>query len=151
MLVSQKSQYALRAIFELSKRYGQGVVRIADIAQAQAIPVRFLEVILNQLKQGGFVSSQRGNQGGYMLVQRPEELTVTEVLEAIQGPIGAIGCMLETNKGEEDCPLFGDCVFMSMWEKVSEAISGVLDTTTFGELVEQDQQRIGMRAANYCI
>jgi len=151
LFVSQKSQYALRAIFELSKRYGQGVVRIAEIAQAQAIPLRFLEVILNQLKQGGFVSSQRGNHGGYMLVQRPEELTVAQVLEVIQGPIGAIGCMLETNKGEEDCPLLGNCVFMSMWEKVSEAISGVLDTTTFGELIEQDQQRIGMRAANYCI
>ena len=151
MLVSQKSQYALRAIFELSKRYGQGVVRIANIAQAQAIPVRFLEVILNQLKQGGFVSSQRGNQGGYMLIQRPEELTVAQVLEAIQGPIGAIGCMLETHKGEEDCPLYGDCVFLSMWEKVSDAISGVLDTTTFGELVELDQQRTNQRVANYCI
>lgn len=151
MLVSQKSQYALRAIFELSKRFGQGVVRIAEIAQAQAIPVRFLEVIMNQLKQGGLVSSQRGNHGGYMLVHRPEEVTVAQVLEVIQGPIGTIGCMLETSKGQEKGPLFGDCVFTTMWEKVNHAISGVLDATTFGELVEQDQQRIGMRAGNYCI
>lgn len=151
MLVSQKSQYALRAIFELSKRYGQGVVRIAEIAQAQAIPVRFLEVILNQLKQGGFVSSQRGNHGGYLLARRPKEVTVAQVLEVIQGPVGTSGCMLETNKTRGNCPQFEDCVFTTMWKKLNNAISGVLDATTFGELVEQDQQRIGMRAGNYCI
>jgi hypothetical protein len=60
MWISQKCEYAVRAVFELAKRVGRGPVRIADIAEAQAIPVRFLEVILSQLKQGGFVDSQRG-------------------------------------------------------------------------------------------
>ncbi len=63
MHISQKCQYALRAIFELAKRKGQGPVKIAETAEAQAIPLRFLEVILSQLKQGEFVSSQRGNKG----------------------------------------------------------------------------------------
>ena len=67
MLVSQKSQYALRAIFELAKEYGKGP-KIAHIAEAQAIPVRFLEVILVHLKRGGFVDSQRGKEGGYFLI-----------------------------------------------------------------------------------
>ena len=63
MLVSQKCQYALRALFELAKRNGEGPVKIAAIAKAQAIPPRFLEVILSQLKQGSFVESQRGSEG----------------------------------------------------------------------------------------
>ncbi len=79
MLVSQKCQYALRAIFELAKRTGQGPVKIAEIAEAQAIPVRFLEVILSQLKQGRFAVSQRGSEGGYQLARPPQELTVGEI------------------------------------------------------------------------
>ncbi len=69
MLVSQKSQYALRAVFELARRNGGLPVKIADIAEAQAIPQRFLEVIMNQLKQGGFVESRRGKRGGYLLAR----------------------------------------------------------------------------------
>ena len=64
MFVSQKCQYALRAVFELAKQYGKGPTKILHIAELQAIPVRFLEVILVQLKRGGFVDSQRGKEGG---------------------------------------------------------------------------------------
>jgi len=76
MLVSQKAQYALRAVFELARRHGKGWVKISDIADTQAIPIRFLEVILGQMKQAGFVVSRRGTEGGYMLAVAPGELTV---------------------------------------------------------------------------
>lgn len=80
MLISHRCQYALRAIFELAKRSNQGPVKIAQIAEVQAIPVRFLEVILSQLKQGRFVASRRGNRGGYILAYSPAELTVGAVI-----------------------------------------------------------------------
>ena len=87
MQVSQK-KYTLRAIFELAKHKDQGPVKVADIAKVQAVPQRFLEVILSQLKQPGFVISRRGNDGGYTMVRDPAELTVGEVMDFIQGPIG---------------------------------------------------------------
>ena len=135
MLVNQKCQYALRAVFELARQNGHGPIKIAEIAQAQAIPPRFLEVILSQLKQAGFVDSRRGSQGGYFLVRSPEQLTVGELIRFMQGPVGPVGCV--TGRPENECPLYGDCVFLPMWEKVRKAISGVYDNTTLKDLVDQ--------------
>ncbi len=139
MHISQKCQYALRAIFELAKRGGQGPVKIAEIAESQAIPSRFLEVILSQLKQGKFVSSQRGSRGGYSLTRPSDELTVGEIMQFIQGPVGPVDCL--TDRSKDKCRLYGDCAFLSMWERVQEAISNVYDNTTFADLVEQEKQR----------
>lgn len=78
MLLSQTCQYALRAVFEMAKRSGGGPIKIDAIARAQSIPPRFLAAILNQLKQGGFVESRRGADGGYRLRQAPDNLSVGE-------------------------------------------------------------------------
>ena len=86
MLLTQKSQYALRAVFELSRRYGQGPVKAPAIAHAQGIPVRFLEVILNQLKHGRLIEAKRGVSGGYYLLKRPDEISLADVIFFIQGP-----------------------------------------------------------------
>lgn len=150
MLVSKKARYALRAVFELSKRWGQGPTKIADIASPQAIPRRFLEGILNQLKQGGFVDSRRGASGGYFLVRPPESLTVGEILRFCQGVSDPVECLGYGNR--KDCPLWGDCVFISMWDEVRQAVSGVYDRTTFADLVERDRRRShGRPAADYSI
>lgn len=136
MFVTQKTQYALRAIFELARRNGQGPAKIAEIAKAQAIPPRFLEVILSQLKQGGFVESQRGSLGGYWLARPANELTVGEIIQFIEGPFGPVECVNDQAKSSE-CPLHDDCVFLPMWAKVQEAVSQVYDNTTFQDLIEQ--------------
>lgn len=149
MLVSQKCQYALRAIFELAKRNSQDPVKISDIAEAQAIPMQFLEVILSQLRQGRFVASKRGSKGGYLLIRSPSELTVGDVVRFIQGPIGPVECVVDSSRG--DCPLYGDCAFLPMWEKVQKAISDVYDSTTFQDLVDQERRDVGNRAIRYSI
>lgn len=149
MLISQKCQYALRAIFELAKRSGQGTAKIAEIAEAQAIPVRFLEVILSQLKQAGFVVSQRGSKGGYLLARSPNALTVGEVMRFIQGPVGPVECVAGGSK--DRCPLYGDCAFLPMWERVRQAISDVYDNTTFQDLVNQEKQKAGRHVLCYSI
>jgi len=149
MLVSQKAHYALRAIFELAMRYGQGPVKIADIANAEAIPVRFLEVILSQLKQAGFVESRRGNVGGgYILSRLPAGLTVGEVLRFIEGPITLVECT--ENKAKDNCPLIGECVLLPMWERARNAISTVYDGTTFQNLVDQ-KNKVNRNAVSYSI
>ena len=148
MQVTQKCQYALRAIFELAKRNGRGPVKIAEIADAQDIPPRFLEVILSQLKQGAFVASQRGAEGGYMLLRQPDELSVGEVMRFLQGPIGPVECLLD---GKKNCALFGSCVFLPMWEKVAKAMAGVYDSTTFHDLVENERHQDASYQASYSI
>jgi Rrf2 family cysteine metabolism transcriptional repressor len=139
MPVSQKCQYALRSVFELAKHRGEGPVRIADIAKNQSIPPRFLEVILNQLKQAGFVESKRGSAGGYILTRSPAELTVGEIIRFVEGPLAPVDC--SQGGSLERCTLHGHCAFLSMWEKAREALSEVYDSTTFEDLVEQERMR----------
>jgi Rrf2 family protein len=150
MMVSQKCQYALRSVFELSLRCGEGPIKIAAIAKAQAIPARFLEVILGQLKQGQFVRSRRGNEGGYELNRPPTEITVGELIRFVEGPFGPVHCVMGESH-TNDCPFHGDCVFLPMWEKVEKAISGVYDSTTFNDLVEQHRQRSERYVSKYAI
>jgi Rrf2 family protein len=141
MLVSQKAQYALRAVFELARQYGKGWVKISDIAETQAIPIRFLEVILSQVKQAGFVVSRRGAEGGYMLVVPPKELSVGQLLNFVQGPVGPVECVLDEGTVTKKCPLYGDCAFLGLWAKVQKAISDVYDHTTFQDLIDEDQAK----------
>ena len=151
MFVSQKCQYALRAVFELAKQYGKGPTKILHIAELQAIPVRFLEVILVQLKRGGFVDSQRGKEGGYSLIRSPEGLTVGEILRFIEGPIDPVDCMLPGKKAKAMCSLRGECVFVSLWESVRDAVSSVYDNTTFRDLVDQEERKAKHHVPSYTI
>jgi Rrf2 family protein len=145
MNVSQKCQYALRAVFELSRRSRQTPVRTSEIAESQAIPPRFLELILGELKQGGFVESRRGARGGYLLLAQPDRVTVGEVIRFVDGPIVPVKCITETER--TDCPLHGGCAFVDMWSRARDAVNHVFDNTTFQDLVDEDHST----AANYCI
>lgn len=135
-MVSQKCQYSIRAVFELARQYGRGPVKISDIAEAQAIPLRFLEVILNQLRQAGFVQSRRGAAGGYRLARHPDQISIGEIVQFAEGPLVPVACL--TGKSAEKCSLQGNCVFIGMWERAAKAVSDVYGQTTFRDLVEED-------------
>jgi Rrf2 family protein len=135
MLVTQKNQYALRAIFELAKYMGQGPIKIYEIAEAQNIPLRFLEVILSRLKRSGLVESKRGYTGGYTLIRDPMEITVADIFRFMDeslGPIECVACVSE----KSTCPYQGQCAFFPMWQKVQDAIRDVFDKTTIHDLLE---------------
>lgn len=138
MNVSQKCQYALRALLELAKRNQTGPVKIADIARAQAIPAKFLEGILLELKKLGVVESKRGPKGGYLLAMPPEELTVGKIIQFIDGPPAPVACV--AGEHHTQCPLFGQCAFLPMWRRARDAVANVYDQTTFQNLLEEDQR-----------
>lgn len=143
MMLSQKCQYGLRAVLELAKRMGDGPVRIAEIAKNQAIPTRFLEVILNQLKQGGFVESRRGSAGGYLLSRSPATFSVGEIIRFIEGPLSPVQCLTHTS--DEECPLKIGCAFLPLWEKVKSTVEDIYNSATFEDLVQKE--RIAERAS----
>lgn len=147
MQVSQKTRYGLRAMFELAKRYGQGPVRISDIAEKQAIPARFLEGILNQLRQAGLLRSVRGARGGYELAEAPAQISVGDMIRVIEGPVAPAACVNDGNP--EDCPLFGDCVFLPLWRRAADALNEVYDGTSFADLVEMESNNTA--TASYTI
>lgn len=147
MTISQKCQYALRAVFELSKHQGKGPIKIRAISEAQAIPQRFLEGILAQLKQMGVVQSARGKQGGYLLGRRPDDLTIGEVIRVIDGPIVLVDCAEGRPRGQ--CTFNQHCVFWPVWETATRALSDVYDSVTFSDLVEDEKSLTDGNADHY--
>jgi Rrf2 family protein len=139
MLVPQKkSQYALRAIYELARHYGEGPIKIAAIAAKQAIPVRFLEVILNQLKESGLVQSKRGFQGGYSLLHPPEDIAVGDVLRFMQRRAEHSTCLACVSK--QGCPFDQNCVFAGLWEAVRNSVNQIYNQTTMQDLLDNDRR-----------
>jgi Rrf2 family protein len=144
--ISQKCRYGLRAIFELALRHTSEPVKIQNIASAQAIPQRFLEIILSELKQGGFVESRRGSNGGYMLARSADDLTVGEVISFLQGDNRKV-----EQAGNRIRKLRGDYVFSRLWKEVSHAVSNVYGATTFAEMVREELEHSQAYTANYAI
>jgi len=146
--VSQKSRYALKAVLELSFRFGQGPISISQIAKAQAIPARFLEAILAQLKRRGFVASRRGNEGGYILARPPAEVSVGDVLQVLQGQPLSTLC---ANHPQAECPHAGDCVFVKLWERACAAVEAVYNSTNFQDLTDRYRAALRAKAPTYSI
>jgi Rrf2 family transcriptional regulator, cysteine metabolism repressor len=150
MNLSQKCQYAFRAVFELSRRHGlEQPVSVTEIAEIQAIPPRFLEQILAELRQGGFVISRRGAQGGYILAVPPSDLRVGDIVRFIEGPISPVKCIIPEE--EAGCTLRADCLFQDFWQRAKEAVEKVYDSTTFQDLVREAEERSRSQCANYNI
>jgi Rrf2 family protein len=131
MQSSVKGEYALRAVFDLAEQPPGTPIRIADIAKRQDIPQKFLELILAALKQGGFVESRRGADGGYMLARAPELITVGEVLRFLEGSKGK----KRNSRTSRNDP------FHELWGRVDDAIADILDTTSFAGLVRDWRER----------
>lgn len=138
---STKCIYALRAILELALHEGFRVVKSQQIASAQSIPLRFLEIILAELRQGGFVESKRGNAGGYVLARPPEKVTVAQVIEFIEG---------HKAQGQETAD-GGNDPFASLWHELDRASSNVLASTSFADLAGEEVRKRNLRAPNYVI
>lgn len=136
MLITQKHKYALRAIYELGKQFDNGQVKLAAIAEAQAIPLRFLEVIMAELKPSGIVASKRGYYGGYTLLRRPDEITVGDIFRFLDDAQSKERC--NACDARENCPLHGECAFMPMWDRVQDAIYNVYDQTTIQDLLNNE-------------
>lgn len=149
--VSQKCQYALRALFELCRRQGEGPIPVGQIAEEQSIPVRFLEVILGQLKQNGLVQSRRGVQGGYMVLRQPAEILVGEVIRAIDGPMASMVDRNGHSSGGPSSSLPGTLAFAGLWRRLEQAVSSVYDHTSFQDLLEDDMRLRQRFVSNYDI
>ncbi len=139
MSVSSKCYYALRAVYALAEHGGTEPLKIADIAERQHIPIRFLEVILGQLKGGGFVQSRRGAEGGYRLSRAADSLTVGEIMRYVDGPIAPVDCVSKSR--HKECEFPGGCSFFGFWGRVRQSMSDVVDKTTFADLIREDGER----------
>ncbi|MBI4316881.1 MAG: RrF2 family transcriptional regulator [Chloroflexi bacterium] len=139
MKISMKSDYGLRAVLDLAQRYGQGPVQSGDIAVRQGIPEPYLEQLLSTLRKAGLIRSVRGPQGGHRLVKPPAEISVGEVIAALEGSIAPIGCVDEVGT----CDRSSICVQRDIWMEINQITQRVLDSTTIASLLERQSARQG--------
>jgi Rrf2 family protein len=136
MTVSAKCYYALRAIYALAEHHGSVPLKANEIAEQQHIPIKFLEAILSQLRGGGYVNSRRGAEGGYLLARQAERLKIGEIIRFIDGPVAPVDCVSVSRP--KVCEYPGQCPFFGFWGKVRQAISDVVDQTTFADLIKEN-------------
>ncbi|MGB3025677.1 RrF2 family transcriptional regulator [Paradevosia shaoguanensis] len=142
-MISQKAKYALRALVALTKVPPGATRMISEISREQAIPKKFLEQILLELKRAGLVNSQRGRTGGYALLRAPGEITFGEVLRLIDGPIAPLPCLSKVfYRRCDDCREEESCEVRHVFAKVAEATRGVLDTTTLADAVHVELETL---------
>jgi Rrf2 family protein len=140
-MISRKSKYAIRAALFLARHHGKSPVSVEKIASAEKISRKFLETIMLDLKVSGLLHSQRGKQGGYVLSEPPDRITLGRIIRTIDGPLAPVRCVSVTAyKACEDCLDEVTCPIREVMKDVREAISRVLDLKTLGEVLAAERR-----------
>ena len=135
--ISQRTEYALRAMIELAQRTGGGLVSAREISEVQHIPLRFLEQQLGSLSKAGLVESFRGAGGGCRLSKEPAQITVADVVDAIEGPFYPMFCL---DPGDHTCWQDARCGLQELWGEVRVAVRGVFERITLAELASRHRR-----------
>lgn len=136
MKLSTRTRYGVRAIIELAENHGKGPMQLKVIAQRQEISIKYLEQLVAILKAAGFVRSLRGAKGGYLLAKTPNQIKLSEVFLALEGPVVTSDCL----ENEYFCDRADKCVTRGVWADVQKAIMAVLEAVTLQDLVDKAKQ-----------
>ncbi len=135
MKLSTRSQYGTRMMLDLAQHYDEGPVQIGSIARRQDLSVKYLEQLIIPLKKANFIKSVRGPKGGHMLAKPPEEITVGEIVDVLEGKIDLSGCI--ENPGA--CDKANSCLTRGVWEEATKAMYDKLNAATLSKMIEQDK------------
>lgn len=141
-MISKKTKYALKAVLFLAAKYSsKEPVLIAEIAQQESIPKKFLEAILLELKNKGILQSWKGKGGGYALARSPGQISFGEVLRIFEDPFSLLPCVKEGPHVRcEECRKGAACGIHLVMQEIYNATSGILNVTTFQEVLDRSQR-----------
>jgi len=145
MMFSTKAEYGVRVMVELARRDAGSPVSLSEIAEHDKLPLAYLEHLAARLRKAGLVESRRGARGGYMLARPAEEITMAEVVEALEGTIAPIECISESPDGGLVCSRESDpdhvCPTKLLWTRVRGSVVRTLQETRLSDLTQQPRQR----------
>jgi Rrf2 family transcriptional regulator, cysteine metabolism repressor len=140
MLFSTKAEYGVRLMVELGRHDGSAPLSLSAVAEAERLPLSYLEHLVARLRNADLVTSTRGAHGGYRLARPATEITMDEVVEALEGQIAPMECFHETPEGKVLCSHETDgdqaCATKLLWTRVQGGVSRALAGTTLAELVD---------------
>ena len=131
MRLSTKGRYGARLMIDLALQYGNGPALLKDVAQRQGISEKYLGHLIPPLKAAGLINSTRGAHGGYVLAKTPENITLAEVVQAVEGDLGFVACV----KSPEVCHRVDSCVTRGIWEEMSKKVTEILEYNTLHDMV----------------
>lgn len=143
MKISTKGRYGLEALVDLAIHSSEGCVNLKSISERCEISEAYILQIFLILRRAGIVESIRGAQGGYLLAKNPSEITVGDVLTALEGPLVPVACI--TGKKESICERHGKCATFGFWESVMNALNEVVYSITINDLVEYYQNNFAAK------
>jgi Rrf2 family cysteine metabolism transcriptional repressor len=150
MLFSTKAEYGVRLMVELGRRGEARPVALASVAEAETLPLSYLEHLVAKLRDAGLVTSTRGAHGGYRLARPAEEIQMLEVVEALEGPVTPMECFHAEREGKVLCSHESDgdraCATKMLWTRVQGGVTRALAGTTLAELVEFSNQSQSLKA-----
>lgn len=136
--LSTKGRYGLRAVIDLALNCEKEAVALSGVAERQDISISYLEQLVAKLKKAGIVNSIRGAQGGYKLAKPPEEISIGEILRALEGDLNPVDCA-EVIGGEFTCSASDVCVTKYVWKRISDSINDAVDEIMLSELVAESK------------
>ncbi len=144
MNLSKRGEYALRALIDIgiAREQGRDLLPIRELAERERIPVKFLEQILLQLKEAGFLESRRGKKGGYLLRKAPKSIRIGDVVRLIDGPLAPIPCVSKTAYAPCSCPDEDHCGLRMLMLDVRNSIAEHLDRHTLEDVVEVTMRKL---------
>ncbi|OGO81461.1 MAG: Rrf2 family transcriptional regulator [Clostridiales bacterium GWC2_40_7] len=135
MKLSTKGRYGLKAMLDLAIHNSEGQVVLKNIAERQGISENYLEQLFASLKKAKLVKSLRGSQGGYTLGTSADNISVGDILRALEGSLAPVECVAENHPSH--CSKYDCCVTKGVWEKIRDSINTVIDSTTLESLVAE--------------
>lgn len=139
MKLSTKGRYGLRAVLDLAINSETEAVALSAIAERQNISISYLEQLIAKLKKAGIVNSIRGAQGGYLLARKPEEISVGDILRALEGDLNIVDCA-EIEGNGESCSGSDLCVTKYVWMRISDSINNTVNTMMLSELINESKK-----------
>ena len=144
MKLSKRGEYALRSMINLgiAAKVNRSLVRVTELAKAEDLPVKFLEQVMQQLREAGFVESVRGKHGGYRLAKPAAQIPIGQIVRLVDGPLAPIGCVSQTAYEPCNCPDQEHCGLRMLMLDVRNAIAAILDRYTLADVVEVTTRKL---------
>ncbi len=142
MKLSTQVRYGVRSLCDIAYNSVGTPAQVSCISERQGISARYIEQIFQKLKKGGIINSVRGPKGGYYLTRRPEEITIGDVIRAVEGkPIQLVFCSGEKRGSKKACKRFGKCVISDVWAEASKRLMDYFDSVSVNQMCEEARTR----------
>ena len=137
MKISTKGRYGTRAMLDIGSNYGNGPVSLRELAERQGISMKYMEQIVPLLKTSGLVRSTRGARGGYVLARKPQDISLRDIVQALEGSWSLVDCVDDNSL----CARAKECVTYEIWNELNLAIHKILDSTSLQDMIDRHWEK----------